>query len=281
MIKKSNIKEQNRIRINGIARNEILKKIEEMGQACRIAFDKGLLDTHSGNISSGYKENLIITKTGASLANPETGDFVIEALFPEETGKWSVLSKEISVSEKALDLFPSKNFKPSSEIQVHRFILESFPEAAVFHSHPLNAITLSLFSINGKIKLPGLKEMEEKFINYDCGRGRKLSGKNSGKKAGVLKKYPETSLIVPFDFETRYFFPEIPIFPLELIEDIKTGKIGTYFKAKDIFKEDGVIMIKSHGSFAWGKTALDALRWTMLLESTAKIILTACNSAAR
>lgn len=79
--------------------------------------------------------------------------------------------------------------------------------------------------------------------------------------------------IIPLDFETAYFFPKIYIFPLSFIADIKAKNLNIDLKAKDIFKENGVFMIKSHGAFAWGKTPLDALRWTLMLEASAKIIL--------
>ena len=43
---------------------EYYKNIAELGRVCKIAFDKGLLDTHSGNISMDIKKGILITKTG-------------------------------------------------------------------------------------------------------------------------------------------------------------------------------------------------------------------------
>jgi len=89
----------------------------------------------------------------------------------------------------------------------------------------------------------------------------------------IYKEYPGLDKITPADFESAYFFPEIYVLPLKLMEDIKAGKMKFKLEAKDIFKENGVFMIKSHGSFSWGQTPLDALRWTMALEASSEIIL--------
>lgn len=197
-----------------------LKKILELARVCNIAFDKDLIDTHSGNISMGAGEDLLITKTGRSLINLKPQDFTLAPVIkPEKEDKSGA----------------------SSEIDIHRFILRSFPNSTVFHSHPLNAIALSL----------------SLHKNTDNNK----------------KKYPELDEITPLDFESAYFFPVIYVFPLNLIEDIRANNLKTEFEAKDIFKENGVFMIKSHGSFAWGRTPLDALRWTIMLEASAKIIL--------
>ncbi len=212
---------------------EYYKNIAELGRICKIAFDKGLIDTHSGNISMDIKKGILITKTGRSLIDLKPRDFAVVPFNPEN-------QESLASSE------------PSSELEVHKFILKSFPGSTVFHSHPLNAIALSLTTN---------KKESDKFKSAPL----------------VIKKlcaeYPDLDKITPVDFESAYFFPEIYVLPLKFIEDIKAGNLKPGFKAKDIFKKNGVFMIKSHGSFSWGPTPLEALRWTMALEASSEIIL--------
>jgi L-fuculose-phosphate aldolase len=211
------------------------KKVLELNRVCRIAFDKGLLDTHSGNIGMGIGGDILITKTGRSLIDLKPQDFTTIPVIKPEKG--------------------DKDGGASSEIGIYRFILKSFPDSTVFHSHPVNAIALTLNLRKNTNNRNGVsKSCTPLFKN-------------------LYKKYRELDEIIPLDFESAYFFPKIYVFPLNLIEDIKKNSLRPPFEAKDIFKENGVFMIKSHGSFAWGKTPLDALRWTMMLEASAEIIL--------
>ncbi|MHB1545418.1 MAG: class II aldolase/adducin family protein [bacterium] len=217
-------------------KTEYSKNVLELGRVCKIAFDKGFLDTHSGNISMGINRNILITKTGRSLIDLKPRDFTVVPLSSENE------SRRCGFTENG----------PSSELEVHRFILKSFPGSTVLHSHPLNAIALSL-------------SLDK--INKNKFEPSTLAVKN------IYKEYPDLDKISPVDFESAYFFPEIYVLPLKLIEDIKTDKLKLKFEAKDIFKENGVFMIKSHGSFSWGQNPLDALRWTMALEASSEIIL--------
>lgn len=222
-----------------------LKEILEMNRVCKIAFEKDLIDTHSGNISMGIENNVLITKTGKSLIDLKPHNFTIVPLY----GRNGMESDA------------------SSELEIHKFILKSFPGRAVLHSHPLNAITLSLC----------LSEINDNAGN--AGNAEEKSNKFKTSPSAIkklYKKYPDLNKIIPIDFESAYFFPEIYVFPLKFIEDIKTkthNSLKTFCEAKDIFKENGVFMIKSHGSFSWGTTPLEALRWTMTLEASSKIIL--------
>ena len=212
------------------------KLIAELRNACNIAFDKNLVDTHSGNISAGTEDGILITKTGKSLINLEPDDFII---MPPENNNHN---------EKK---------SASSELEVHRFILKDFPASSVFHSHPLNAIALSLHAEKTKTGADGL-----------------FGAIADGYKKKLFSIYPDIKIIKPLDFESAYFFPEIYVFPLKFIDDVKNGKLSAYnIKAGDIFKENGVFMVKSHGSFSWGRTPMDALRWTMTLEASSEIIL--------
>jgi L-fuculose-phosphate aldolase len=226
---------------NKTKKQEYSKYVSELGKVCKIAFGKGLIDTHSGNISMGIKENILITKTGKSLIDLKPSDFTIVPLNPgKQSGKVSNPFKSAATSE------------PSSELEVHKFILKSFKDSTVFHSHPVNAIALSLVLD---------KKKTDKFKSSPL----------------IIKKlraeYPGLNKITPADFESAYFFPEIYIMPLKFIEDIKSGGLKLKLEAKDIFKENGVFIIKSHGSFSWGPTPLEALRWTLALEASSEIIL--------
>ena len=212
------------------------KLIAELRKVCNTAFDKNLVDTHSGNISVGTEDGILITKTGRSLINLKPDDFTVIPATPENNKK----------NEKNC---------ASSELEVHRFILKGFPASSVFHCHPLNAIALSL-----------------------CADKTGAGGISGATADGFMKKlfsiYPDIKIIKPLDFESAYFFPEIYVFPLKFIDDVKSGKFSAYnIKACDIFKENGVFMVKSHGSFSWGQTPMDALRWAMALEASSEIIL--------
>ncbi len=215
-----------------------------------MAFDKNLIDTHSGNISMGIRDTMLITVAGKSLIDLKDADFTTVPL-------------RVSVRNKPNKEAPHIGPVPSSEIEVHRFILQSFPDSTVFHSHPPSATALSILSCNKKVRSI-MREGNNEFT------------KNQIKNAEeVCSKYPETTFITPLDFETRYFFPQIPVYPLSFTEDIKKGRGFADFKKIGIFGGNGVFMVKSHGSFAWGKTPLDALRWTLVLETAAKLILLA------
>lgn len=263
-----------------------LKKIKEMQYSCSIAFNKNLIDTHSGNISYGDADSneMIITKTGASLINLEIKDFTIAPIEINKIGinKISYLTEEES---------------PSSEIAVHRFILQSFPNSCILHTHPETAIALSIkdnykFRENKYIynlddfnniyydKSKSANEYENKknIEVYKNTAALNLNNNyiilnNLNIISGLFKIYPELKILKPADFEAVYFFPSIYIFPLSFIEDIKSNnKNNINFKAGDIFADNGIFIVKSHGCFAWGKTALDALRWTMMLESSSRIL---------
>ena len=220
---------------------EYSKYVSELGRVCKIAFDKGLIDTHSGNISMGIKKSILITKTGKSLINLKPSDFTSVPLNPEKQSRNGLNPAESTEASE-----------PSSELEIHKFILKSFPGSTVFHSHPVNAIALSLI-LNKK---------------------RAVKFKSSSLVIRKLHaEYPDLDKITPLDFESAYFFPEIYILPLKFTEDIKSGGLKLKLEAKDMFKENGVFMIKSHGSFSWGPTPLEALRWTMALEASSEIIL--------
>ncbi len=247
-----------------------LKKIKEMHEVCSIAFSKNLIDTHSGNISCGNSLNneIIITKTGASLINLEVNDFTVAPLEISDTANNRYYPSDTR-----------KENSPSSEIAIHRFIAQSYSDSYILHTHPETAIALSISDKNRKYS-------ENKYMyNFDDFNKNKdallkLNNKNADTKnfnidiiSKLFEKYPELKILMPADFEASYFFPLIYIFPLNFIDDIKlNNKNNINFKISDIFTDNGIFIIKYHGCFAWGRTALDALRWTMMLESSSKIL---------
>ncbi len=83
---------------------EFDEKILELRRVCNIAFDKGLIDTHSGNIGMGIGDNVLITKTGRSLIDLQSHDFTTVPL---------IKSKK---DTKSMD------GDASSEIDIYRFI---------------------------------------------------------------------------------------------------------------------------------------------------------------
>ncbi len=246
-----------------------LKRIKEMQKACSIAFSKNLIDTHSGNISycDSLNNEILITKTGASLISLEVNDFTIAPLEIVNTANNGHYPSDIW-----------KGSSPSSEIAIHRFIAQSYPDSYILHAHPETAIALSIND--------NYRHSENKYIyNFEDFNKKKdvlltLFKKNADTKnlnidiiPNLFEIYPELKILKPADFEASYFFPLIYIFPLSFIDDIKlNNKKNINFKISALFTDNGIFVIKYHGCFAWGKTALDALRWTMMLESSSKIL---------
>ena len=288
-----------------------LKKIKEMQHSCSIAFNKNLIDTHSGNISHGdtASNEMIITKTGASLINLEIKDFMIAPIEVNKISYLTLTEEEKKKERKEEEEEEEEEESPSSEIAVHRLILKSFPNSCILHTHPETAIALSIKN-NYKFRENKYIYNLEDFNNIYCDKSKSANEyenkKNifenskkieTGEKevykntaalnltnndiilnnlntiSGLFKIYPELKILKPADFEAAYFFPSIYIFPLSFIEDIKSNnKNNINFKAGGIFADNGIFIVKSHGCFAWGKTALDALRWTMMLESSSRIL---------
>ncbi|AQX75310.1 fuculose phosphate aldolase [Dehalococcoides mccartyi] len=103
-------------------------------QAGKLLFGRGLVSSHSGNLSQRWKDKLYITRTGSSLP----------------------LFSEIDLILTGLD--HNDQFTPlaSSELPVHRAIYRRTSAKAIVHAHPPYAAALSL--LEGEI-IP------------DCGEG--------------------------------------------------------------------------------------------------------------
>ena len=97
----------------------ILSQFQTVG---RDLFTKGLVSSHSGNLSIRLGERLIITRRGSRLNCLEENDLI-------ETG----LNKNDRNTPLA-----------SVELPVHRAIYRETPALAIVHAHPPHAVALSL-----------------------------------------------------------------------------------------------------------------------------------------
>ena len=97
----------------------ILSQFQSVG---RDLFSRGLVYSHSGNLSLRLGENLIITRRGSQLGCLGENDLI-------ETG--------ISKNNRATPL-------ASVELPVHRAIYQQTSAQAIVHAHPPHAIALSL-----------------------------------------------------------------------------------------------------------------------------------------
>jgi len=97
----------------------ILSQFQTVG---RDLFTKGLVSSHSGNLSIRLGERIIITRRGSRLGCLEENDLI-------ETG----LSKNDRNTPLA-----------SVELPVHRAIYQQTPAQAIVHAHPPHAVALSL-----------------------------------------------------------------------------------------------------------------------------------------
>ncbi|MDD5701572.1 MAG: aldolase [Dehalococcoidales bacterium] len=96
-----------------------LNQFKNVGQAL---FNRGLVSSHSGNLSIKIGDRLIITRRECNLGALEERDLV-------ETG--------INKNDRATPL-------ASGELQIHRAIYQNTPARAIVHAHPIHAIALSM-----------------------------------------------------------------------------------------------------------------------------------------
>ncbi len=85
-------------------------------------FTRGLVSSHSGNLSIRLGERIIITRRGCQLGCLDEHDLI-------ETG--------ISKNDRNTPL-------ASIELPVHRAIYQATPALAIIHAHPPHAVALSL-----------------------------------------------------------------------------------------------------------------------------------------
>jgi len=97
----------------------ILSQLQTVGHDL---FTRGLVSSHSGNLSIRLGDRLIITRRGCRLGCLEEHDLI-------ETG--------ISKNDRFTPL-------ASTELPVHRAIYQTTPALAIVHAHPPHTIALSL-----------------------------------------------------------------------------------------------------------------------------------------
>lgn len=97
----------------------ILTQFQAVG---RDLFSRGLVSSHSGNMSIRLGDRIIITRRGIQLGSLKEQDLI-------ETG----LSKNDRFTPLA-----------SVELPVHRAIYQETPAQAVIHAHPPHAVALSM-----------------------------------------------------------------------------------------------------------------------------------------
>lgn len=97
----------------------ILSQFQAVG---RDLFTRGLVSSHSGNLSIRLGEQILITRRGSMLGSFNEQDLI-------ETG--------ISKNSRATPL-------ASMELPVHRAIYKQTPALAIVHAHPPYAVALSL-----------------------------------------------------------------------------------------------------------------------------------------
>lgn len=96
-----------------------LNQFKNVGYAL---FNRGLVSSHSGNLSIRMGDRLIITRRECNLGTLEEKDLV-------ETG--------INRNDRSTPL-------ASAELQVHRAIYQQTQARAIVHAHPTHAVALSM-----------------------------------------------------------------------------------------------------------------------------------------
>lgn len=97
----------------------ILSQFQSVG---RDLFTRGLVSSHTGNLSIRLRNRIIITRRGCMLGSIEENDLI-------ETG--------INRNDRSTPL-------ASAELPVHRAIYKLTSAQAIIHAHPPHAIALSL-----------------------------------------------------------------------------------------------------------------------------------------
>ena len=97
----------------------VTSQFQETG---RELFTKGLVSSHTGNLSIRLGDNLVITRRGSELGCLQEQDLI-------ETG-----------------IFTNDRFTPlaSTELEVHRAIYGKTPALAIIHAHPPYSVALSM-----------------------------------------------------------------------------------------------------------------------------------------
>ena len=105
-----------------MAAEEIIMILSQFQTLGHDLFTRGLISSHTGNLSIRLGDHLIITRRGCQLGALQEHDLI-------ETG--------INKNDRFTPL-------ASTELAVHRAIYQKTPALAVVHAHPPHAVALSL-----------------------------------------------------------------------------------------------------------------------------------------
>jgi L-fuculose-phosphate aldolase len=97
----------------------LLSQFQSVG---RDLFTRGLISSHTGNLSIRLRNRLIITRRGCMLSALEERDLI-------ETG--------ISKNDRSTPMAPV-------DLAIHRAVYQATPAGAIIHAHPPHAVALSL-----------------------------------------------------------------------------------------------------------------------------------------
>ncbi|MFH1824736.1 MAG: aldolase [Candidatus Firestonebacteria bacterium] len=140
---------------------------EEFRRIGKFICDKGLNNSHSGNMSVRLGDKILITRRGSMLGFLKEDDIIETGLDKDDFG--------ITLA--------------SSEVNVHRAILKNTSALAVIHTHLIHAVVLS-FNQDEIIPLDAeggyvLKKIPVIKVEFGCG-----SKEMEEKVSKVLKKFP-------------------------------------------------------------------------------------------
>lgn len=175
---------------------EIIRQMRSLG---RDIFLRGLVGSHSGNMSVRVEDQIYITRTRSMLGRLKKEDMVKVPM--EKIGK--------NVLKKA-----------STETPVHIHIYKNTNAKAVLHAHPPYSVLLSVIT--------------------------------------------KSEYLVPIDWEGRLILKTIPF--IRVGEDEEQEKKGK--KISDSLKNNNIVVVRGHGSFAIGDSLEEAYMYTMSLESS-------------
>ena len=175
----------------------ILSQFQTVG---RDLFARGLVSSHSGNMSIRLGDRIFITRRGSMLNCLHEHD---------------VIEMGISKNNRSTPL-------ASTELAVHRAIYRETQAQSIVHAHPPHAIALSL---------------------------------------------TETE-IVPSNAEGLAIMGTVPVLGWHM--EIKPGGLADIIA--QALKENRVIMVHGHGSFAAGQLLDEAYKFTTVLEESCQVL---------
>ncbi len=175
----------------------IISQFQAVGQNL---FARGLISSHSGNLSIRLGDRLFITHRNSMLGCLKDHDLI-------ETG--------LSRNDRSTPL-------ASTELNVHRCIYRNTTASAIVHAHPGHAVALSF--------------TERK--------------------------------IVPCDIEGQSLFTHVPVLGWDSVT--KAGDLSE--EITEALKENKVVLVRGHGSFAIGQLLEEAYRYTTALEESCQLL---------